>query len=248
MIIDMHQRLGDDEVFDAPVTEAELTAALDANGVDRALVHPAPGAPGDFARVVGAHNRIAALAAADARVFGVCSASPHAADYENEVARCIGDLGFVALRADPLLHVWNPLSKKGRLPFELAARHKVPLLIPLGEPGHPLVAPLGVFDLVKEFSAVKVVLQHTGAAANDVQCGLIAKRFGNVLLETSAGPNRRVLKTLVKQYGAERVLFGSSHVRQLDHALWMYRNAGLDGADLNLCLGGNAARLFGWAA
>src|SRR5690606_26496351 len=99
-----------------------------------------------------------------------------------------------------------------------------------------------------EFQDVKVVLVHTGAAANDVQCGIIARRFSNVLLETSAGPNRRVLRTLVRTYGADRILFGSSHASMTDHALWMFNNAGLESGEIATCTGGNAARLFGWAA
>jgi predicted TIM-barrel fold metal-dependent hydrolase len=246
MIVDMHQQLGDDEIFDTPISEAALLATLERNAIDKAIVHPSPGRPVELEAVKSAHDRIAALMKSDQRVLGACSISLHFSEYEAEVARCIGELGFVALRADPLLHVWNPTARNGRRPFEAAARHNVPLLVPLGEPGHPLRAPLGVFDLIAAYQSVKVVLMHTGAASNDVQCGIMAKKFDNVQLETSAGPNRRVLKSLVRQHGAERILFGSNDASQTDHALWMYRNAGLSDEELSRCMGRNAARLFGW--
>jgi predicted TIM-barrel fold metal-dependent hydrolase len=73
----------------------------------------------------------------------------------------------------------------------------------------------------------------------------VAERFPNVLLETSAMPYPRKIRSAVERLGAERVLYASdgpacSPLIELEKV----RLAGLEETAEGLVLGGNAARIL----
>src|SRR5258708_5313851 len=101
MIIDSHQHLGRSMFSGVVTTEGDLLQAIQRHGVDVALVMPQP----TLEDIRAVHDLIAeAVGRNPGRLFGMASINPWwgEADYRAEARRCVGDLGFVALKLHPL--------------------------------------------------------------------------------------------------------------------------------------------------
>lgn len=242
MIVDAHQHLGDCRVFDAAVGEAEVLAGLERHGLDHALVMPFPGAPDP----VAVHDRIAALSARTAgRVRGIVNLSPHRdrAAYEAEAERCVGELGFVALKLHTVGHAVEPTSRDGRAVFATAARLGVPIMIHTGGVGEPFASPAHCLPGARAHPEIPVVLAHAGMGVASRQAGIIARECENVVLETSWCSILDV-GHLLDAVGPERVMLGSDGLENLPVELAKFRALGLGERELARCLGGTAAAVF----
>ena len=242
--IDAHSHLGTCRVFDSDQSPSALVEAMDRHGIRASVVQPFPGAPD--ARAV--HDMIAALGQDQpGRIFGMASLSPHRepAEYKAEIRRCVEDLGFVGVKAHALGHAINPRSRDARLVFETAAELGIPVMVHTGH-GVPFAEPAMWIPLAQDFPNTTVILAHAGAPGYTGVAVIAAQMAPNVMLETSwVSPHdlARAIRTL----GAERVMFGSDLVFNPGHELAKYEAAGLSASDLELCLAGNATRIFGLA-
>jgi uncharacterized protein len=241
-VIDAHLHLGDCRVFDAEVGAEELIATLDAHHVDLALVMPFPGAS-DSAAV---HDAIWDLGRATGRVRGIVSLNPHQDPglYETEVERCVDELQFVALKLHTVGHAVDPLSRDGRRVFEIAARHRLPVVVHTGGVGEPFASPSHVLPLARDFEDTPIVLAHAGMGVSTREAGVVAAACANIWLETS-WCSVLDIRWLLDYVGAERLMLGSDALENLAIELAKYRELGLDRLTLERCLGGTAGEVFG---
>ena len=239
-IVDAHQHLGECRVFDAELSAPRLMAGLDACAVDGALVMPFPGAPDARAT----HDEIAALSrSTEGRIRGIVLADPRADGYDEEAERCVGELGFVALKLHTAGHAIDPLSRTGRAVAATAARLGVPLMVHTGGVGTPFASPSHCLPLARAHPELRIVLAHAGMGVASREAAVVAGEAENVYLETSWCS---ILDTamLVAELGPDRVMLGSDAPENLPVELVKYRALGLAPADLALCLGGTATRVF----
>jgi len=241
-IVDSHLHLGPCRVFDAEVTASDLVEALERNEVALALVMPFPGAT-DAPSV---HDEIARVARASGRVAGIVNLNPHCdrGAYAAEAERCVRELGFVALKLHTVGHAVDPLTRDGRTVFEEAARLGVPVMVHTGGVGEPFASPSHCLPLAREFSETRVVLAHAGMSVSTREAAVVAVECDNVWLETS-WCSILDLHSLVGLVGPGRLMMGSDALENLPLAIATYRSLGLRADELERCLGGTAAEVFG---
>lgn len=245
MIIDAHVHIGHDTTFDSNRKEDEVISKMDEVGINAAIVQPAQFVT--FEEYRDCHDRIYAFSKKyPNRIFGMFSMNPHfdLQKYKSEAHRCVKELGFVGMKVTPLTHAWNPLVKRGRVPFETARELNIPLMCHLGI-GLPFSLASALFYLIREFSDVTVILAHCGTLDNEDECLLLAKEFPNVYLETSVRTsNQKNLKKFIKEIGSNRVMYASDSPDEMAHCAWQVRNCGFSKEQVEDILWRTAANAF----
>lgn len=226
-----------------------LLAAMDAGGVDRALLSAWNGPAGslisndEVAAVVAAHpDRFAGLATVDLT---------RPMDAVREIRRRAGE-GFVGVRVVPWL--WNLPPNDRRygpvyvacveagLPFCTQIGHTGPLCP--SEPGRPIPY---LDEVLLDFPDLVVVGGHVGFPWIDEVLSL-AMKYPNFHVDTSAYAVHRLPAALVDYLrgpGRTRVLFGTNWpMLSPERALAKLDALGLDDEARTLFLGGNAERIF----
>jgi predicted TIM-barrel fold metal-dependent hydrolase len=245
MIIDAHAHLGTCDVFDASQSAPDLLSAMDAADIGLSVVQPFPGAP-DAAAV---HDLIA-QAASDhpGRIVGMASLNPHqpAIGYRQEIARCVKDLGFVAVKLHSIGHAVAPGSSAARLVFRTASDLGVPVMIHTGT-GVPFAEPAAWIPLAKEFAETSVVLAHAGGSMFTAPAIVAAQSCPNVFLETS-WCNPQDIRRAVAAVGPEKVMFGSDMLFNARPELAKYAAAGFTPDNEPRLFSLTAAAVFGLSA
>ncbi len=222
-------------------TEEDLVAAMDENGVAAAVVLPFPGAPD----AVAVHNRIAELSRLHpGRIFGMVNLSPHIDPdkYFAEAARCVRELGFVAVKMHTIGHAVLPLSKDAEMIFDTARQLGVPVMVHTGA-GIPFANPAMVIPRARQFPDVKIVLAHSGGSILSGEAYITAKECSNVYLETSWCPSSDIA-WMVSDLGANRVMLGADLIDNIPTELTKYRSHRLSESDLEASLGRTAIEVY----
>lgn len=245
MIIDIHAHLGEDCVFDESQNEEQLLAAYNTCKVDKAIIQPFVCRPYiEDTRAI--HDRIHRMALNNpGRIYGLASINPHfrPEEYEIEAARCIRDLGFVGFKITTIGHAIHPSSKDGLHVFEVAQALNVPVMIHTGI-GMPFADPASAWRAIEAFPHVITILAHAGSNLMQEQAIMLAKKYDNVYLEPSWMPGV-CIASMVKEIGADRVLFSSDQCNNLAVAIETFRLSIPDKKDLEMVMSGTARRLFG---
>jgi uncharacterized protein len=245
MIIDAHVHLGDDRLHDSHRTEKELLSASKKAGIDCLIVQTAQSPSIEITRSM--HDRLVKFMQANReQVYAIASVNPNydLDIYFGELQRVIRDQGFIGMKIAPHTYSWNPLVQRGVVPFLAADTFDVPLMIHTGT-GIPFSMPSSLYQRIKDFPHVRIILAHAGGHGLFIEETLwLAKQCPNVYLETSRGPNMDEIRRYVKELGAERVMFGSDSADEMEHSLWMYRNAGLSREEMEICFAGTAKEVF----
>ncbi len=240
-VINAHAHIGDSRIWDVELSEAELMASMDGNGVDVSLVMPSAGCR-DAARI---HDRIAALGDANpGRIRGIVHLNPHTDRpvLEREARRCVEDLGFVGIKIHPLGYGVDPRSRDAEAVFEVARDLSIAVMIHTGS-GLPWGLPAVWIPLAQRFPDVSVVLAHAGMGVFTAEAHLAASLCPNIYLETSWVKPGELL-WLVRELGPERVMFAADLVSNMAVELFKYRSVGLTDDELGLCLSGTARAAF----
>ncbi len=243
-VIDVHAHLGLDPVFDVDFTEQSLLDAQESNGIDLTLVQPPT--VHDLEGVRRCHDAVADLAKRyPGRFRGIACPNPHlpGTQFEDEVRRCVEELGFVGLKLHPFGHATNPLGTHGRRVFGVGKKLGVPVMVHTG-PGVPWTLPSLLRPIAEEHPGLKIVVAHAGHNMLSTEAGLLAESCPNVYLEPSWVSGLTVLGW-VRNPGAHRVMFGSDHGENAATELAKYRSIGLTNDELTLVLGAAAAAVFG---
>jgi predicted TIM-barrel fold metal-dependent hydrolase len=233
------------------IPHAFTLSALDAAGVDRALVSAWWGPRGPML----SNDHVAAICRAHPeRLFGVASVDldrPMTA--VRELRRCVTELGFRALRILPWLWRLPPNDRRYYplyaacvdlgIPFCLQVGHAGPLMP--SEPGRPMPY---LDEVACEFPELVIVGGHIGYPWTGEMIAM-ATKYDNVYIDTSAYKPSRYPPELVaylRGHGRRKVLFGSNFPMLTPaQCLPGVDDLGLDDETRALFLGGNAARVFG---
>ena len=235
-----------------PASELPLAAtlaAMDAAGVDRALIS-AWMAP---RRAMIGNDEVAAFVAeAPGRLAGVGSvdiARPLAA--VREVRRCVRELGFKGVRVLPWLWEVPPTDRRFYPVYTACCEEGVPFCTQIGHTG-PLMPsevgrPIYLDQVAIDFPELVIVAGHIGYPWTD-EAVAVATKHENVYIDTSAYTARRYPAALVEYlrgHGRRKVLFGSNYpMIAPGQALAGLDALRLDDETRSLFLAGNAARVY----
>lgn len=167
---------------------------------------------------------------------------PHAVEL---VKKALGEWGFRGVKLHPLFHAFLPTDEAVDPIMEEARRHKVPVAIHSGHP--PFSLPWSIGELAEKYSDVRIVMLHMGHGHGVyIQAAInTAKRYANIILETSGMPMHTKIKEAVRTVGKRRVVYGSDipfHHSSVE--LQRVKVAGLSEGDLRLVLHDNSAALL----
>jgi predicted TIM-barrel fold metal-dependent hydrolase len=235
----------------------ELIAAMNKNGIDRAVVF---GFPWRQAEIFRQHNDyiMEAVAAYPDRLVGMAcfeAVHPEAAE---ETRRCLdGGLRGVGELAFYENGITAASVAKLAPTMDICRERGVPMMLHTNEPvGHnyPGKAPntlRQIYDLVRRFPDNRIILAHWGGGIffyhllkRDVKDAL-----RNVYYDTAATPylyDPAIWTTACAIVGADRVLFGTDYpLLDGQRYLQEIEAAGVSAKDRRQILGANAAKLWG---
>lgn len=240
MIVDAHSHLGYSEIFSAGVTEEQLLATMEANGIDASVVMPAAGSD-----PVSTHDAIADLGRRlPERIFGMVSMTPLIGRdaYRAEARRCVLDFGFKAIKLHPQAHAVSPALEVSDVVFETAVELGVPVMVHTGT-GAPFALPSLLIRRGRQYPDLKIVLAHAGFAVYSEEALIAAEVCENIYLEPTwciVGDIRRMVRTL----GPERVMFGGDLPPNVPVELAKYRTLDLTDDEREWCLWRTARHVF----
>lgn len=241
MIIDTHTHLGTSKLSGLTISEADLLGAMEANDVDMALVMP-HAVSDDPAEE---HNKVAALCRKHpGRFRGIVNLTPlwDERAYRQEAARCVRELGFVAIKLNPMQHLTSPLMSNADKVFDCAADLGVPVIVHTGL-GAPWALPSLCIPQARRHPDLPIILAHAGFAIYTAEAYVAALECPNIYLEPS-WCSIHDMQWLLSRLGAGRMMMGSDLPANLPVELCKYLTLGLSEADLAACLGGTASRVF----
>ena len=242
MIVDVHCHLGWDHTFDEDFNKTQLLEKMKAHGVDVQIVQP--GTCHDLDTVRGQHDAIAGLCGEfPGRFFGMANPSPHLPPeaYAAEIARCVGELGFIAIKLHPLAHGVNPDSRSGRKVFEAARRHGIPVMVHTGS-GAPFADPMSLYKIAKEYSDVKIVMAHSGMLVFSGNAAKVLESCPNVYGDSTWTPGFLV-RDWTRAYGP-RIMFASDHADNAAAEIEKIKTCGLTDREQQQVFAANAIAVF----
>lgn len=246
MIVDSLAYVGP-SIHGNTTSAADVVAALDASGADHAVVCP-PKPPGYH---LGPANDAVAesVAAGEGRLTGLARVDPLLGDDAcRELARALDELGLRGLFLHPWQETFPIADRRVDDVVEVARSRSVPVVIAAG---YPFVSEaLQVGALAKRFPDVTFVatngIQLNISGLGQVDAELALAGADNLLLQTAGVYREDFLETVVRRFGARRVLYASAfplldprlEVRRVQWARFSEQEAAA-------LLGGNAAAVFG---
>jgi predicted TIM-barrel fold metal-dependent hydrolase len=238
------------------VGPSELLAAMDAGGVDRAVVF---GFPWQSPELYRRHNDfvMAAVREFPGRLIGFGSFDPLAAGAAEEAERClagglagIGELAFYRSGIDDAaLSALEPV-------MEVCRSRRRPVLLHTNEPvGHayPGKTPntlAQIYRLIERFRDNTLVLAHWGGGLffYSLLKREVKDRLRNVYFDTAASPylyDPAVYAIAVQTIGADKILFGSDYpLLPPERYFREMEAAGVSSRDRDMICGRNAAGLL----
>jgi hypothetical protein len=179
------------------------------------------------------------------RLVGCVWPDPHDPRSAKLVRKALSTWGFKGVKLHPLFGAYLPNDDIVHPIMEEARRAKMPVLIHSGHA--PFSLPWSIGELAEVFPDVTIVMLHMGGGNGIyIQAAIdTAKRYGNIMLETSHMTMYTKVKEAVKKIGEERVMYGSDYPFG-DAAIEVRRitAAGLTKSQLERVFYANAKRLF----
>jgi predicted TIM-barrel fold metal-dependent hydrolase len=240
-IVNAHAHLGDTRVFDGNTREEDLIAAMDAHGIDAAIVMPSAGA----ASPPAVHDRIAELGRRyPARIFGQIQMTPHMdhGEFRHEAERCVRELGFVGIKLHPIGAAVNPLGKDAQVVYEVADGLDIPLMVHTGT-GVPWSLPSLMIPIARRYPRMRIILAHAGMQIYTMEAWVAATECPNIFLEPSWCAAMDV-RFLIDNLGAHRIMWGGDLISNYAVELAKFRSLGLSDQALAQCLGQSAIQVY----
>lgn len=169
-----------------------------------------------------------------------------------EIRRCIGELGFKAIRVLPWLWEVPPTDRRFYPVYVACCELNVPFCTQIGHTG-PLMPsevgrPIYLDQVALDFPELKIVAGHIGYPWTD-EAIAVATKHANVYIDTSAYTAARYPAQIVqymREHGRRKVLFGTNYPMVTPaKALSGLDALGLDAGTRADFLGENAKRVFG---
>jgi uncharacterized protein len=145
------------------------------------------------------------------RFVGYVWPNPHERGAVGLVRRALREWGFKGIKLHPLIHAFLPTDEEVLPIAELAGRERVPLAIHSGHP--PFSLPWSIGELAELYPDVRIIMLHMGHAHGVyIQAAInTAKKYDNIILETSGVSMHSKIREAVETVGEERVVFGSDY-------------------------------------
>jgi predicted TIM-barrel fold metal-dependent hydrolase len=168
-----------------------------------------------------------------------------------EIRRCVGELGFKAIRVLPWLWELPPTDRRFYPVYTACCDLGIPFCTQIGHTG-PLMPsevgrPVYLDQVALDFPELTIVAGHIGYPWTE-EAIAVASKHENVYIDTSAYTVRRYPPALVDfmhQHGRSKVLFGTNYPMITPaKALEGIEALGLDAQSTALFLGENAARVY----
>jgi uncharacterized protein len=215
-------------------TDEELLSRMDASSVERAILF----AP-DNALVWKAVKRH------PKRFVGYVWPDPHHPGALSLVREAVRKWGFRGVKLHPLLQAFLPTDEEVLPIVEFAGKEGIPVAIHSGHP--PFSLPWSIGELAEMYPDVRIVMLHMGHAHGVyIQAAInTAKRYDNIVLETSGVSMHSKIREAVERVGEARVVFGSDYpFHDYSVELRKVEVAGLTEGQRELVLYENAKRLL----
>ena len=179
------------------------------------------------------------------RFVGYFWPNPHEGDAATLTRRALEKWGFRGVKLHPLIHAFLPTDEIVFPIVEEARRARVPVAIHSGHP--PFSLPWSIGELAEMYPDVRFVMLHMGHGHGVyIQAAInTAKRYDNIILETSGMPMHTKIKEAVDKVGEQRVVFGSDfpfHHHSVE--LQRVKISGITKRELQLVLRDNASDLL----
>jgi predicted TIM-barrel fold metal-dependent hydrolase len=249
VIIDCHTHMGPWFNFSIPRDPwAEgMLWAMDTCGIDRAVSAP----HWAIANEMSAGNQIIAdvVAQYPDRFLGYCTISPHYPSEEiiAEMDRHLTHGNLSAIKIHPNVHHTKADGPNYRPMWEFAHERSLTVLSHTWESASEC-NPKMFAEIAKEFPNVSILLGHAGGTPDGMDESIAAAKEGDALYLDLTGSQlpRGMLEVMVREVGAERILFGTD-IPFVDcrPQIGYVAAARISDDEKRLIFGGNAQRLFG---
>ncbi len=244
MVIDAYTFVGD-SLLGYGQSASELLDRLDTAEIARAVICPVK--PRGY-HLEPANDEVAAAAARSTRLIPFARVDPRQGDAAvREVERAARELGARGL----FLHPWEETFRINSPLVDPVARRAADLGLPLlVASGYPWVSEASqVGDLARRFPMLPIVMTHGGqiniSGLGQFDARLVLQQRPNVSFETSGVYRQDFIEDAVREFGPERVLFGSSApLMAPQFEVERVRRARLPADARALMLGGNLERLL----
>jgi len=125
------------------------------------------------------------------------------------VRKAIREWKFKGIKLHPLIHAFLPTDEIVQPIMEEARKSKVPVAIHSGHA--PFSLPWSIGELAETYPDVRIVMLHMGHGHGVyIQAAIrTAKRYDNIILETSGMPMHTKIREAVTTIGEQRVVYGS---------------------------------------
>jgi predicted TIM-barrel fold metal-dependent hydrolase len=234
-VIDAHAHVGRFGSWaNVSCTAEELLEKMDASGVQRSVLF-------------GPDNPLVrkAVRKYPERFVGYVWPNPHDKAALPLVIESVRRWGFRGIKLHPLVHAFLPTDEEVLPIVEFAGKEGIPVAIHSGHP--PFSLPWSIGELAEMYPEVRIVMLHMGHAHGVyIQAAInTAKRYDNIILETSGVSMHSKIREAVERVGEERVVFGSDYpFHDYSVELQKVRVAGLTENQRDLVLHKNAERLL----
>ena len=172
-------------------------------------------------------------------------------DAVREIRRCVGELGFKAIRVLPWLWDLPPTDRRFYPVYTACCELDVPFCTQIGHTG-PLMSsevgrPIYLDRVALDFPELTIVGGHIGYPWTE-EAIAVATKHENVYIDTSAYTVKRypsVLVDYIRTHGRTKVMFGTNYpMIKPAKALEGFEQLGLSDEVAELFLTGNARRVF----
>lgn len=222
-IFDTHAHLGDDVVFSLSVDEHDLLDVYAKHNILGALIQP--NIPRPYIEETRAiHNRIYKFLIDNPTYYAMISINPHFnyGEIEDEVQRCVSDLGFIAIKLHTLGYACSPDCKDGLHMFDMADEFNLPIMIHTG--GGRFSYPSLLEKPIRMYKNLKIIIAHAGGLDGLDNAIDLALKYDNVYLEPS-GIDMIGIKKLFATVGADKFMYSSDMPRSVAPQLQAFREA-----------------------
>jgi len=246
MIIDTHGHYGYDYTFHCEFTLESHLTKHETHGCDVTILQP-----GETHRLEDArkeHDDIAlACREHPGTFYGMANPAPHlqGTQYEDEIKRCVEELGFVGIKLNTVAGATAPGSKDGMKVFAQAALHGIPVMVHTGD--GPLSHPCSLVPVARKFDTVKIIMAHAGGKSLGCEVPLVMETCANLYVETSGGSPQAVRQACRREQG-RRAMFGCDHAGRYRQEYAKIAELKLNDEVRERVLGGTATEVFGLRA
>jgi len=179
------------------------------------------------------------------RLVGYVWPNPNQPFAVDLVKKAMREWGFKGIKLHPLLHAFLPTDNSVLPIMDVARNLRIPVAIHSGHA--PFSLPWSIGELAEIYPDVRIVMLHMGHGHGVyIQAAIrTAKKYDNIILETSGMPMHTKIREAVDTIGEQRVVYGSDipfHHTSVE--MQRVKMAGLTEHELRLVLYENAKTLL----